>query len=230
MRSERRREVPGVIAVLSSALVSEIVSAPWFRKPWSPFAVLDTDLTIRAVNAAFELATGQPREELVSRSAFDAFPANPTDLGADAVTQAQRSFERVLRTGRSDWRRSGRYDVPDRAQPGGFQYRVWLPVTGPVTEPGRGVGGLHHSQDVTRALGPDGSSTVVSDPRALAALAARLCTEFPRAEPAAVLGVLTDSLRVVLETLGRPDPDKATELARIRLEVQLAPSLLHAGG
>jgi hypothetical protein len=203
-----------------SATVTSVETAGWFRRPWSPFALLDRDLCVRAVSPAFESVTGHARETVVGRSAFDAFPDNPGDPTADGVARVGSSLEKVLQTQRSDWMPLQRYDIPDVTAPGAFVVRAWLPVNIPVLEGGRVVGVLHHSQDVSALLRTAPLGGVGHDASELSAAAERLYVEYPNVAPETVLSLLTDSERLVIDVLGAPDHARALELARLRLDVQ----------
>ncbi|KAA9151172.1 ANTAR domain-containing protein [Amycolatopsis acidicola] len=123
-----------------------------FRATVSPYLVLDTALTIRAVNPAYLAATGRAGPDLLGEPIFRAFPDNPDDPGADGVANLRRSLERVLKRKRRHHMPLQRYDVPG---PGGeFVEKYWLPVNSPIRHPdGRLAGVLHHVEDVT-ALRP----------------------------------------------------------------------------
>jgi hypothetical protein len=54
----------------------------------------------------------------------------------------------------------------------------------------------------------------------LADAVTRLCRQFPGTPRDAIRSVLGDSYLVVVDAAGRPDVDKAEELARLRLEVR----------
>lgn len=206
--------------MLSAGLLSRLGAAPWFRAPWSPYVVLDDELRIRAVNGAFARADGREVDELQGRHAFEAFPDNPGDPTGFAE-RARRSVEQVLRTGTADFLGVGRYDVPDHRAPGGFRYKVWMPVNTPISERGCVVGVLHHVQDVTAVVraAPDVVATPVHG-HELASAVEGLQELFPAAQAEAVLGILTDSQRIVMGTVRSADARLAAELARLRLEVR----------
>lgn len=112
-----------------------------FRGDPTPVAVLDADLVIRAVNPAYERATGQTLAGLESRHVFEAFPANPDEPdGDDGPTTMAASFERVLRDGRPHDLVVQRYDIPDPTAAARFLERTWLPRTLPVWGPDGQVG------------------------------------------------------------------------------------------
>lgn len=210
------RAVPGR---LSGGHVAHVTSAPWFTSRSAPFALVDRDLRIRAVNQAFEAASGHGSERLVGRLAHEAFPDNPHDPASQHAAAMLASMHQVLRSGSPHWLEVSRYDVPHES--GRFVPKVWMPVNRPVLERGRVVGVLNHSQDLTQALvslpGPhaaDGTAGPLS--RAVDTLQ----RQFPGQAPEAVLGILTHSLRVLLEATGSIAVEKAVELARLRLEIQ----------
>lgn len=216
--------------MLSDPLVSRLASAPWFRAPWSPYSLMDSELQIRAVNEAFARSSQQRAEQLVGRHAFDAFPDNPADPTTDFVADARGSIEHVLRTGTRHWLGVGRYDVPDPHRPGAFVYKVWMPVNSPVTENGRVVGVLHHAQDLTAIVrAPARTGRVTSPlPHELASAVDSLQGEFPTAHPHTVLGLLTDSQRILMQATRHANPRVAVQLARLRLEVRTGRPALSA--
>lgn len=208
--------------MIPEEVVSRIESADWFRSPFSPCALLDADLRIGAVNAAFlRIAGGVPASRLVGQVATEVLAANPDAPGADASAALARSVEDVVSTGQVSWLGVHRHDLPDPHRPGTVVHRVWLPVLVPVVDQGAVVGVLHHVQDLTPALGAERATAerLSGHADALALSAQRLGQEFPDTPPEGVLGVLTDSVRVVARALGDPDPARSTELARLRLEV-----------
>lgn len=208
--------------VIPEEVVSRIESADWFRSSFSPCALLDADLRIGAVNAAFlRVAGGLSASRIVGQVATEVLAANPDDPGADASAALVRSVQGVLSTGQVRWLGIHRHDLPDPHRPGAFLYREWLPVHIPVVHQGAVVGVLHHVQDLTPAptAGRPAPWPLPDHSDALARASERLRLEFPGASTELVLTVLTDSARVVARVLGEPDPARAAELARLRLEV-----------
>ena len=131
-------------------LLRAIQADPVFSETAAAYLVLDRDLVIRAVNPAYQEATGRERDELVGRYVFDAFPDNPADPDADGVRTLSASFESVLRHSRQDRLHIQRYDVPGREPGDDFVLKYWAPVNSPLPdERGRTVGALHHVEDVT---------------------------------------------------------------------------------
>ena len=133
-------------------------SLPWsteqaFNASSSPYLVLDRELRIRAVNAAYQRATLQPAEALLGTYVFDAFPDNPDAPEAHSVDNLTRSLETVLRHGRRDRMPLQRYDVPSPDRDGGFVFKVWSPTNSPLRNgDGAVTGVLHHVEDVTVAF------------------------------------------------------------------------------
>ena len=208
--------------MIDAGLVTAIRSQPWFSAAWSPFALLDTDLRIRAANPAFCRATDSDADQLVGCVADEAFPDRPGEAEAAAGSTFVRSVEEVLRSRATLWLGMHRHDLPDPREPGRWVHRWWLPVQAPVLEDGRLVGVLHHVQDVTGlldALPAPLAGQVVGPGAEMARALDELRREFPRSAAASVLGVLTDSQLVVTRVLGHPDTGRAVELARLRLEV-----------
>ena len=198
----------------SARQVSAIEESAWFHTRWAPNLLVDADLRIRAVNSAYERVTAHPRDVLIGRMLFDAFPDNPADPDSDGVTNVAASLELVFRRGTRHWMGVQRYDIPDRQRPGEFSYRVWTPVNSPINDDGQTVAVLHHVQDVSRVVPRPPASKLAE----LRKAAERLGRQFPGLPAEAVLGVLTHSHSVVMESSGSPDPERAEALARLRLE------------
>ena len=196
----------------STQWLRDISDAQWFHAISTPYLVVDEDLRIGAVNAAYERATGQPSDALVGEQMFDAFPDNPDDPTADGVANLSRSFDIVFSTATPHWMGVQRYDVPDRDDPGTFVPKAWVPVNAPIRDGDRTVGVLHRVEDVT-AVALHGASIEIREG------ANRLAQEFPVLPYNAVLGLLVKSHAVVEAAAGAPDARRAEELAAIRLEL-----------
>ncbi|MFC8502834.1 PAS domain-containing protein [Pedococcus sp. NPDC057267] len=206
--------------MLSVQLASAIANSSWFQTGWAPYVLLDADLTIREVNAAFEQVVGYARDAVVEQPLFDLFPDNPADPTGSQVALLS-SLQHVLRTGRRQWMGVQRYDVADPARGGAFSRRLWIPVNIPVLDDGRVVGVLNHSQDVSVPLSKaDRAAYDAFRPGELEAAADVLLTQFPEVPPSVVLSTLAHSQRRILEATGHPDASSALELARLRLEVR----------
>jgi PAS domain S-box-containing protein len=90
-----------------------VTTSPYF------YLLLAPDLTIVWVNDAYATAAGRPREQLVGRNVFDAFPPDPDNPeGAD---EFRASFARVLAERKPDTMSLVKYAIPDRARAGRTQ-------------------------------------------------------------------------------------------------------------
>ncbi len=200
--------------MLSASRVSAIEESAWFQMKWAPYLVIDADLRIRTLNTAYEHVAAHPRGSLIGRMFFDAFPDNPANPEADGVAKLSASLDFVFSRGVRHWIGVQRYDIPDRHSPGEFIYRVWTPVNSPIKESKKTVAVLHHVQDVTCVVPP----AAAPDLAELRNAADALGRQFTKLPAEAVLGVLTHSHSVVMETFGAPDAERAAELAKLRLE------------
>ncbi len=204
--------------MLSASRASAIEESAWFQTRWAPYLLADAGLRIRAVNAACEHITGHPRDSLLGRLLFEAFPDDPANPEADGVANVSASLERVFRRGARHWMGVQRYDIPDRQNPGEFIYRVWTPMNSPIKDGKKTVAVLHHAQDVTRVVPPAGTQVTSPELAELRKAADVLGRRFPTLPAEAVLGVLTHSHSVVVESFGTRDIERAEALAKLRLE------------
>jgi diguanylate cyclase (GGDEF)-like protein/PAS domain S-box-containing protein len=101
-----------------------------------PFLLLSTELTVIDANAAYLRAAGRPREQIVGRYLFDAFPTSPDEQDNGNQRTIQASIERAIQTGRPDTIMMVRYSVA-RHTPDGpvFDERYWSIVHTPVLAP-----------------------------------------------------------------------------------------------
>ena len=119
----------------------------------SPLALVDRDMRLVAVNAAYCAAGGKARSELVGVVLFDAFPENPGANEDSGPVALRRSLERVFVAGESELMPLHRYDVQDITG-GSFVERFWSITTSPV----RRIAGGHvdyafvHAEEVTSFL------------------------------------------------------------------------------
>jgi PAS fold len=204
--------------MLSASRTSAIEESAWFRSKWAPYLLADANLRIRAVNAACERASGHPREGLLGRQLFDAFPDNPAHSEADGVANASASLELVFRRGVRHWMGVQRYDLPDTRNPGEFVYKVWTPVNSPIKDGKKTIAVLQHAQDVTRVVPPTPEESAYPKLFELRNAAAALGRRFPDLPSEAVLSVLTHSHTVIIESAGVQDVERAEALAKLRLE------------
>ncbi|CBG67312.1 conserved hypothetical protein [Streptomyces scabiei 87.22] len=130
-------------------MTADIDVTAFFDATPSPYLVLDADLVIRYVNAAYLTATGRTRKDLVGRHFFDALPQNPGALD-DAQRSPKASLLRVLDTGEADTLVLQRYDISAPDQPGAFEERWWSNIHTPLPGPDGAVQWIvQRAEDVT---------------------------------------------------------------------------------
>ena len=140
--------------VLSEPLLRSITDSPVFEITDAAYVVVDAEVRIRAVNAAYEQVTGFKRNLLLGERLFDVFPDNPADPHATGVANLSSSLDRVLSGRRRHRIGMQRYDLPDPDDRTRFTARAWTSVNSPILDDqGRAVAVLHHAEDVTPALG-----------------------------------------------------------------------------
>jgi signal transduction histidine kinase len=112
----------------------------------NPYLILDRNLNIASANRAYLASTRRELSEIVGRWAWDAFPTDPKTL-----EQAIASFQRVIRTGKTDIMALLRFDIPRAAaEGGGFETRYWSITHSPVFgADGEVAYVLQHPIDVT---------------------------------------------------------------------------------
>ena len=121
-----------------------------FRSSPAAMLILDPELRIVDANPAYLASTNRELSELVGRTIFDAFPANPHFPQGDGVENLRTSLDHVLRKRQSHHMWVQRYDVPWDGAPGGFVERYWSPTNCPIIDTaGDLVGVLHVAEDVT---------------------------------------------------------------------------------
>ncbi|MEU4144801.1 PP2C family protein-serine/threonine phosphatase [Streptomyces parvulus] len=124
--------------------------AALFAATPSPYLVVDRDLMIVSVNAAYCRATGRPAEDLLGRYLFDAVPENPAVSESDGARKVSASLRRVLATGQPESMAIQRFDIASAAHPGDFEERWWSPVNTPVLDAeGEVAWIIHRVEDVT---------------------------------------------------------------------------------
>jgi serine phosphatase RsbU (regulator of sigma subunit) len=138
---------PGVdyAAVFAATPTASLLLSP------DRFMILDA-------NAAYERAVGMPRDAVVGRPLFDAFPASPHAASHERAQWVRDSLERVLRTGEPDALPPHRYDVRDVTN-GEFAERYWSIVTVPIPgADGRIAALLQKVEDLTPFMAGPGTS------------------------------------------------------------------------
>ena len=120
----------------------------------SPYGhiVYTPDLVILDANARHCAMTGRRREDLLGRTLFEAFPANPDDPGADAEPALRASVARVAQTGEPDEMPVAKHDIADPS--GGFEERYWQITHSAIRGHAGGpvVAILQTLRDVTEAI------------------------------------------------------------------------------
>ncbi|MBF9140912.1 PAS domain-containing sensor histidine kinase [Hymenobacter properus] len=112
--------------------------------------LLSPDWVIVAASDDYLAATLAEREAIIGEFIFDAFPDNPLTPEANAVANVRASLEQVLATRQPHDMAPQHYDVPDRAHPGRFVERHWLPRHTPVLDAAGEVEYIIQSvQDIT---------------------------------------------------------------------------------
>jgi PAS domain S-box-containing protein len=100
--------------------------------------------TILDVNEAYLAATNSTRGELIGRSVFGAFPANPTDEESKNIERTVFSFKEAIRTQKPHTMSNYRYDIPVRGT-SEFEERYWTTTNTPVLDESGHVSYLIHS-------------------------------------------------------------------------------------
>jgi PAS domain-containing protein len=128
----------------------QIDYAAVYRQLPIPVLLLTPEFAVADANLAFLRTAGRTREELLGRNLFDAFPEDPSDLGATGVRNSIASLRRVLATGEPDAMEFQKYDVEVPGSRGVFARHYWSGVNAPAFGPdGRIVLITHCGEDVT---------------------------------------------------------------------------------
>jgi signal transduction histidine kinase len=113
-------------------------------------AILSPDFRVLAVNEAFERASMRPKEAVIGRVLFEAFPHNPDDDPSEGMNKLRESLERVRNTRLPDALPFYRYDIESPVDRGAYLERYWSPVNTPVlADDGELQFIIHHAEDVT---------------------------------------------------------------------------------
>ena len=123
----------------------------------SPHMVLDRDLQMVAVNAAYERVTMRSRTELIGGKLFELFP-NEGPSGR----RLRESLTRVLETGESDTIAYLAYEIPrPESEGGGFDHRYWTAIHTPLKDPEGGVAYVvQNTADVTELVAAQAAATL----------------------------------------------------------------------
>ena len=114
-----------------------------------PMLIIATDApayTMLDVNNAYLSATNSSRHELIGKSVFSVFPANPTDNVSKNIERTQFSFQEAINNKLPHIMSNYRYDIPI---PGStdFEERYWTTSNTPVLDDEGKVIYLIHSPD-----------------------------------------------------------------------------------
>lgn len=160
----------------------------------SPLMVMDTELVIRDVNAAYLAATGRSRDTLIGWYIFDAFPTPEDDEAINAIAQ---SFHRALDSGQTDLVPLVHYPVPRydaQGQQCGFDDRYWSCTHVPLhNAAGELTGLMQQTEDVTalQRLRQKAESVILAaEPEAMQALGG---TVLRRAQQVQQINTLLDA-------------------------------------
>jgi PAS domain S-box-containing protein len=131
-----------------AATVAKIDFQSAFERLPAPFTVLDRDFVYVEANTAYLRMTQRPRDAVVGRYIFDAFPQKDEE----GQRLLRESLERVRDTAREDVLSAFRYDIP--APAGGLQERYWSVTHTPILDDdGRTEFILRHTEDITELHG-----------------------------------------------------------------------------
>ncbi len=114
---------------------SQVDYAAVYQQLPIPVLLLTPEFAIADVNLASVRATGRPRDELLGRNVFDAFPSNPSDPAATTVRNTIASLRRVLATGEPYAMEFQKSDIEVPGSPGRFARYYWSGVNAPVLGP-----------------------------------------------------------------------------------------------
>ncbi|GAB3169376.1 PAS domain S-box protein [Telluribacter humicola] len=108
-----------------------------FNQSSVSFLVLEANspsFTIEEANYSFIKATGSSKGDILHKSFFDVFPANPEQPNGLWVNNLRASLEEVLSTGTSRQFINQKYDIPIRGT-GFFETRFWNVDIHPIRNP-----------------------------------------------------------------------------------------------
>lgn len=124
----------------------------FFYNSQAAMLIIDTDAphyTMLDVNDAYLFATNTTREDLIGKSVFGVFPANPTDNVSKNIERTIFSFEQAIKNKVPHVMQNYRYDIPI---PGTdeFEERYWTTSNTPVLdELGEVIYFIHSPANVT---------------------------------------------------------------------------------
>jgi hypothetical protein len=196
----------------------------------SAVMLLDRDLRIRGVNAAYEGISMREDESLTGQFVFDVFPDDPRNPGAGGSTQLAASVESAMRSRGTDNMPIMRYDITDPQNPDVFLPKLWrcsntsvddelgvIHRVSPITSLGDAVAGLALSLASGEAV------SAAEQLRLLSALA-----ETNRAEQAQIREMVAENaqLQRALETRDTIGQAKGMLMERFNVDAAAAFKLL----
>jgi PAS domain S-box-containing protein len=123
---------------------------PVFNAQPGATLLLSPEWVIVGASDDYLAATLTERDVIVGQYIFDAFPDNPDTPEANGEANVRASLMQVLATKQPHEMAPQHYDVPDRARPGRFVERHWLPRHTPVLDAAGQVQFIIQSvQDIT---------------------------------------------------------------------------------
>ncbi|SFH12004.1 PAS domain S-box protein [Pedobacter insulae] len=93
----------------------------------------DNIYTMLDVNDAYLAVTNTTRADLLGKSVFDVFPANPTDEVSKNIERTYYSFEQAILTKKPHTMSNYRYDIPIRGT-AEFEERYWTTTNTPILD------------------------------------------------------------------------------------------------
>ncbi|MBS0290686.1 MAG: response regulator [Proteobacteria bacterium] len=138
----------------TSNLLTDIDFKTIFESTPTPHLVICADppkFTIMAATDSYLRVVNRTRSNLIGISIFDAFPENPADVSTTGLADLRLSFERILKTGKTDVLGLQRYDIPTEINgKAEFKIKYWSPINVPIIDKKHKVAFiLHRVEDVT---------------------------------------------------------------------------------
>jgi len=96
--------------------------------------LMTSDFAILDVCDDFVELTGRQLDDIVGRSFFDVFPANPQSSENSGRHELCAALVEAARTGERIVKKPNQYDVEDPGRPGVFEERFWFGVITPVLD------------------------------------------------------------------------------------------------
>ena len=127
----------------------DALSASLAPEPGAAVMMLDRDLRIRGVNAAYEELSLRQRDDLLGKCVFDEFPDDPSDPQASGSSQLAVSIESALSRNTTATMPIVRYDICDPKDPDVFLPKLWTCSNLAVSDGEAQIGVLHQVAPIT---------------------------------------------------------------------------------